>query len=78
MSLQDVISENIRVALVVRKKDQKALAGEMGLSPATLSCKFHNKTRWNADDIEKASRALGCAPEALVAGHGFEPWTSGL
>lgn len=44
MALQDVISENIRVALVVRKKDQKDLAHEMGISPATLSLKFHSKT----------------------------------
>ena len=29
------------------------------------------------DDIEKASEFFKVNPEALVAGHGFEPWTSG-
>jgi hypothetical protein len=32
---------------------------------------------WNLVDIEKASGFFNVKPEALVAGHGFEPWTSG-
>ncbi|WP_438938793.1 hypothetical protein [Bifidobacterium breve] len=36
------------------------------------------RVAWSLEDIEKASGFFKVNPEALVAGHGFEPWTSGL
>ena len=76
--LQERVSQNLRIFLAVNKKTQKNLAAEMGISAAALSEKFSGRIRWNLDDIEKASDFLHMKPEALVAGHGFEPWTSGL
>ncbi|WP_232781657.1 helix-turn-helix domain-containing protein [Bifidobacterium breve] len=77
-SLQDRVSYNIRVLLAIRQTSQQDLAKAMGIAAASLSQKFSGRIRWNLDDIEKASGFLGVNPEALVAGHGFEPWTSGL
>ena len=77
-SLQDRVSYNIRVLLAIRQVSQQELAKAMGIAAPSLSQKFTGRIRWNLDDIEKASGFLGVKPEALVAGHGFEPWTSGL
>ena len=78
LSLQDRVTYNMKVLIAIRKTSQKDLAQAMGIAAPTLSQKFSGRTRWNMDDIEKASDFLDVKPEALVAGHGFEPWTSGL
>lgn len=67
----------MRVAIALRGCAQKDLAAAMGITPASLSQKFVGKTLWNLVDIEKASGFFNVKPEALVAGHGFEPVTSG-
>ncbi|WP_428888067.1 helix-turn-helix domain-containing protein [Bifidobacterium dentium] len=76
-NLQDRVTLNIKILLALRSSNQKKLAEGIGLSATTLSEKFSGKIRWNLDDIENASEFLHVNPEALVAGHGFEPWTSG-
>lgn len=78
LSLQDRVTYNMKVLIAIRQTSQKDLAQAMGIAAPTLSQKFSGRTRWNMDDIEKASDFLDVKPEALVAGHGFEPWTSGL
>lgn len=77
-TLQDKVSANIRVVLAMRDMSKRSLAREMHIAPSTLVQKMSGTTRWNVDDIEKAADALDVSPAALVAGHGFEPWTSGL
>lgn len=49
----------------------------MKVSPSALSQKMNNRLQWTAADIEKAAEFFGVEPAVLVAGHGFEPWTSG-
>jgi len=78
LSLQDRVTYNMKVLIAIRQTSQKDLAQAMGIAAPTLSQKFSGRTRWNMDDIEKASDFLDVKPEALVAGHGFEPWTSGF
>lgn len=75
-SLQDRVTLNIKMLLTLQSSKQKQLAKGIGISPTTLSDKISGKIRWNLDDIEKASDFLHVKPETLVAGHGFEPWTS--
>ena len=53
------------------------------LTPAKAMEYIKNRRSDNGNDgqfvdIEKASGFFNVKPEALVAGHGFEPWTSGL
>ena len=62
----------MKVLIAIRQTSQKDLAQAMGIAAPTLSQKFSGRTRWNMDDIEKASDFLDVKPEALVAGHGFE------
>ena len=58
--------------------DQKTLAKALGQASSSISLKMRGKLTWSLEDIEKASGFFDVKPEALVAGHGFEPWTSGL
>ncbi|MBK4349394.1 helix-turn-helix transcriptional regulator [Bifidobacterium longum subsp. longum] len=76
--LQAIVTRNIRVAMALRGVNQKDLAKVLGIATSSMSQKFTGKTLWNLVDIEKASGFFHVKPEALVAGHGFEPWTSGL
>lgn len=63
--------------MALRGVNQKDLAKVLGIATSSMSQKFTGKTLWNLVDIEKASGFFNVKPEALVAGHGFEPWTSG-
>ena len=76
--LQAIVTRNIRVAMALRGVNQKDLAKVLGIGTSSMSQKCTGKTLWNLVDIEKASGFFNVKPEALVAGHGFEPWTSGL
>ena len=58
----------MKVLIAIRQTSQKDLAQAMGIAAPTLSQKFSGRTRWNMDDIEKASDFLDVKPEALVAG----------
>ena len=58
-TLQDLMTYNVRVLLTVNQVNQKDLAKAMGISEATLSQKFSGRTRWNIEDIDKASHYLG-------------------
>lgn len=75
--LQAIVTRNIRFAMALRGVNQKDLAKVLGIATSSMSQKFTGKTLWNLVDIEKASGFFNVKPEALVAGHGFEPWTSG-
>lgn len=77
-NLQKTVTKNMRVALAANGLQQKDLAAAIGITSASMSAKFTGKANWNLVDIEKASGFFHVKPEALVAGHGFEPWTSGL
>ena len=76
--LQDNVTRNMKIAMAMRGVYQKDLASALEITSAAISAKFTGKTLWNLEDIEKASEFFSVEPEALVAGHGFEPWTSGL
>ena len=75
--LQEIVTRNIKVALALRGLNQKDLANVLGFATSSLSQKFTGRNRWNLEDISKAARFFNVEPAALVAGHGFEPWTSG-
>ena len=75
--LQEIVTRNIKVALALRGLNQKDLANVLGIATSSLSQKFTGRNRWNLEDISKAARFFNVEPAALVAGHGFEPWTSG-
>ncbi|WP_348967337.1 helix-turn-helix domain-containing protein [Alloscardovia omnicolens] len=77
-SLQDTVSMNLKILLMVRSLKQEDLAEALGISRPAVSQKITGKHPWSLGDIEKASEFFNVEPEALVAGHGFEPWTSGL
>ena len=76
-SLQDVVTRNMRVAMALRGVNQTKLAEALGVDRSAISQKMTRRVAWSLEDIEKASGFFKVDPEALVAGHGFEPWTSG-
>ena len=75
-SLQDVVTRNMRVAMALRGVNQTKLAEALGVDRSAISQKMTRRVAWSLEDIEKASGFFKVNPEALVAGHGFEPWTS--
>lgn len=77
LTLQQIVSRNMRMALGYYNTDQKTLAKALGQASSSISLKMRGKLTWSLEDIEKASGFFNVKPEALVAGHGFEPWTSG-
>ena len=75
--LRNNVTTNMKVAMAITNVYQKDLAKVLGITQPTLSSKLAGKTTWTLDDIERASDFFHVKPEAfLVAGHGFEPWTS--
>ena len=81
ISLKNIISGNMRVALAMRNKNQSDLSRAFGVSRTLISQKMHGVTAWSIEDMEKAGQFLGIAPARflepdglVVAGHGFEPW----
>ena len=67
----------MKVAMTLRNVKQKDLANALGVDRSSISQKMTRRVAWSLEDIEKASDFFHVKPEALVAGHGFEPWTSG-
>lgn len=78
LSLQDVVTRNMKIAMTLRDVKQKDLANALGMDRSSISQKMTRRVAWSLEDIEKASGFFHVKPEALVAGQGFEPWTSGL
>ena len=78
MSLQKIVSRNMRMAIAYYDVDQQTVANAIGISSSGVSLKMRGKVDWSLRDIEKASDFFNVKPEALVAGSGFEPETSGL
>ena len=76
VSLQDIVTRNMKVAMTLRNVKQKDLANALGVDRSSISQKMTRRVAWSLEDIEKASDFFHVKPEALVAGHGFEPWTS--
>lgn len=77
LSLQDVVTRNMKIAMTLRDVKQKDLANALGMDRSSISQKMTRRVAWSLEDIEKASGFFHVKPEALVAGQGFEPWTSG-
>lgn len=67
MSLNEIISLNIRMYLSEQGKSQSAMARHFGIAPMTLSHKMTGRDNWRAPDIEKAAEFLGIEPAALLA-----------
>ena len=76
--IQDIVTRNMKVAMALHNVNQQKLADALGVSRSSISQKMTHRVVWSLEDIEKASELFNVSPEALVAGHGFEPWTSGL
>lgn len=76
--IQESVTSSMKAIMGARGLKQSDLASALGLSASTISQKMTKRVAWTLDDIEKASEFFKVNPEALVAGHGFEPWTSGL
>lgn len=73
VSLQDIVTRNMKVAMTLRNVKQKDLANALGVDRSSISQKMTRRVAWSLEDIEKASDFFHVKPEALVAGHGFEP-----
>lgn len=46
---------------------QEAFASAIGLSPTAVSMRLAKKTAWNADEMQKATKALHIADDEIAA-----------
>ena len=76
--IQDIVTRNMKVAMALHNVNQQKLADALGVSRSSISQKMTHRGVSSIDEIDKASQLVNECPEALVPGHGFEPWTSGL
>ena len=67
MSLNEIISLNVRMYLSEQGKTQKALADHFGVTSVSMHNKINGRDNWRAPDIEKAAEFLGIEPAALLA-----------
>lgn len=71
IALEEVISRNIRLALLLRSKNQSDLARNFGVSPATISQKMHGIIAWTIADVSKASKFLNVSPGKFLEPNGL-------
>ena len=88
LTLQQIISDNMRFALAARRLNRAKLAEGIGVSGGLISQKLRGRTNWTIEDMEKAGRYLNIEPAWFLRAHnvmgepvgplGLEPRTGGL
>lgn len=88
LTLQQIISDNMLLALAARRLNRAKLAEGIGVSGGLISQKLRGRTNWTIEDMEKAGRYLGIEPAWFLRAHnvmgepvgpvGLEPTTGGL
>lgn len=89
VTLQNIISQNMRMALAYPPESGRSLARAFGVSQGLISQKMTGRTSWTIEDMEKAGRYLGIEPAWFLRAHeisepqlvgpvGLEPTTGGL
>jgi transcriptional regulator with XRE-family HTH domain len=66
-SLQDRISEEIRVALTRRRMSATELARALGWSRSQISRKLNGQTEISLNDLERIARVLQSSPGDLLS-----------
>ncbi|MES4977572.1 hypothetical protein HXT24_01995 [Gardnerella sp. DNF00354] len=79
LTLNQIVTMNIRMLLAGQRRTQNELAEVLDMTRPSVNMRLNEATPWRVPEIEKAAEFLKVEPTTLfVAGHGFEPWTSGL
>ena len=53
VSLQDIVTRNMKVAMTLRNVKQKDLANALGVDRSSISQKMTRRVAWSLEDIEK-------------------------
>ena len=89
LTLQQIISDNMLLALAARRLNRAKLAEGIGVSGGLISQKLRGRTNWTIEDMERAGRFLDIEPAWFLRSHdidapqfvgpvGLEPTTGGL
>lgn len=89
MTLQQIISDKMVLAIASRHITRAKLAEGLGVSGSLVSQKIKGRTSWTIEDMEKAGRYLNIEPAWFLRAHdidapefvgplGLEPRTGGL
>ena len=65
-SLQEYVTEEIRVVLLRRRMTAEELAGAVGWSTSTISRKLSNQAKFNLDDLHRVAKALNVPLQSLL------------
>jgi hypothetical protein len=66
MSLNERVSENVKVIAVSRGTTPTAVARSLGRSHQWIQAKIAGRNKWTLDDLELVAAELEVAPSALV------------
>ena len=68
VSLQDIVTRNMKVAMTLRNVKQKDLANALGVDRSSISQKMTRRVAWSLEDIEKASDFFSCEARGVGSG----------
>ena len=66
MTLDDVVSQNVRLLTTVRGTTPTAIARELGRSHQWIQAKIAGRNRWTVGDLADVAQALHVSPGELV------------
>lgn len=64
---EPTVAANIRAEAARRGLLQKDLGRYLGLAPSRISERWHGRTPWTLQDIERLAELFGCSPQSLCA-----------
>lgn len=62
LTLQQIVSDNMLLAIASRRIMRAKLAAGLGVSGSLISQKIKGRTSWTIEDMEKAGRYLNIEP----------------
>ena len=66
MSLQECVSDNVRVLTAAQGTSPGTVAVQLGKSRQWVQAKLAGRNRWSTDDVEAFGAALGVPPLTLM------------
>jgi len=67
MTLQERVSDNVRILAAARGTSPSAVAGDLGRSRQWIQNKLSGRNGWSVEDLEAVADSLGVEPGVLMS-----------
>lgn len=68
VSLQDIVTRNMKVAMTLRNVKQKDLANALGVDRSSISQKMTRRVAWSLEEYRKSLGLLSCEARGIGSG----------